>query len=321
MRVLLVGAAGFIGSHLVDRLLADDYHVIGVDNFSTGRRENLAHLHDHPNFQLIEHDAVEPIMYLEQPLDWVMHFASPSSSSYFLQYPLDTLRVNSEGTCRLLELARDYEAKFFLASTSEVYGDPEIHPQSESYWGNVNANSPRGGYDEARRFAESITQAYHRYYGLDVRIARIFSTFGPRMDPNDGRVIVNFITQAISEQPLTVYGNGSQTRSFQYIDDLIEGIIRLMEVKYHEPVNLGRPEERQILELAYLIRKLTKSSSDIQYCPLPEGDPQTRCPDITLAKKLLDWEPQVDFLTGLRQTIEHVQNQSPVKSSDLMAAS
>ena len=321
MRVLLVGAAGFIGSHLADRLLADDHQVTGVDNFRTGRRQNLAHLHEHPRFQLIEGDILEPIIDLEQPVDWVMHFASPSSSSYYLQNPLETLRVNSEGTRRLLELARDQAPKFFLASTSEVYGDPEVHPQYEAYWGNVNANSPRGGYDEARRFAESITQAYHRHYGLDVRIARIFSTFGPRMDPNDGRVIVNFITQAISEQPLTVYGNGSQTRSFQYIDDLIEGIIRLMDVKYHEPVNLGRPEERQILELAYLIRKLTKSSSDIQYCPLPEGDPQTRCPDITLAKELLDWKPEVDLLTGLRQTIEYVQSQSSVKSSEWVAAS
>jgi len=321
MRILIVGAAGFIGSHLVDRMLADDHQVIGVDNFSTGRRENLVHLGDHPNFRLIEHDVLEPLPDLEGPVDWVMNFACPASSAYYLEHPLEALRGNSEGTRRLLELAYDHEAKFFLASTSEVYGDPEVHPQSESYSGNVDVNSPHGVYDEARRFAEAVTQAYHRHHGLDVRIARIFSTFGPRMDPDDGRVIVNFITQAISEQPLTVYGNGSQTRSFQYIDDLIEGIIRLMEVKYHEPVNLGRPEERQILELAYLIRKLTKSSSDIQYQSLPQDDPQTRCPDISLAKKLLDWEPQVDFLTGLVQTIEYVQREMPVKSSELIAAS
>jgi len=316
MRVLLVGAAGFIGSHLADRLLADDHQVTGVDNFSTGRRENLAHLAEHPRFQLIEGDILEPGIEidLEGPLDWVMHFACPSSSAYYLGHPLETLWVNSDGTRRLLELARDQEAKFFLASTGEVYGDPEVHPQSESYSGNVDANSPRGLYDEARRFAESITQAYHRLRGLDVRIARVFSTFGPRMDLDNGRVIVNFITQALREQPLTIYGNGSQTRGFQYIDDLIEGIIRLMEVKYHGPVNLGRPEERQILELAYLIRKLTKSTSDIQYQPLPQGYPQTRCPDITLAKKLLDWEPQVDFLTGLRRTIEFL------RSAELVAA-
>ena len=315
MRVLLAGAAGFIGSHLVDRLLTDDYQVVGIDNFRTGRRENLAHLHEHPRFQLIEGDILEPIIDLEQPLDWVMHFASPSSSSYFLQYPLETLQVNSEGTRRLLELACEQKAKFFLASTGEVYGDPEVHPQSESYCGNVDINSPRGIYDEARRFAEALTQAYRSYFALDVRIGRIFSTYGPRMDTHNGSVVVNFITQAISEQPLTVYGNGSQTRSFQYIDDLIEGIIRLMGVKYHEPVNLGRQEERQILELAYLIRKLTKSASEIQYHPLPQDDPQTRCPDISLARKLLDWEPQVDFLTGLRQTIEYVG------SAELVAAS
>jgi len=319
MRVLLAGAAGFIGSHLADRLLADGHQVIGVDNFSTGRSENLAHLNEHPRFRLVEHDILEPLDY-EQPVDWVMHFASPASPPKYLQYPVETLRVNSEGTRHLLELARDDGANFFLASTSEIYGDPDIHPQSEAYWGNVNPNGPRSVYDESKRFAESITLAYHRLFGLGVRVARIFNTFGPRMDPNDGRVIINFITQAISDQPLTVYGNGSQTRSFQFIDDLVEGIIRLMGVNCHEPVNLGRPEERQILELAYLIRKLTKSSSDIEYLPLPQDDPQTRCPDITFAKKLLDWEPKVDFLTGLRKTIEYVQNQPAMESPASLVA-
>lgn len=308
MKVLLVGAAGFIGSHLVDRMLAGGHQVIGVDNFSTGRRENLVHLDGYSGFQLIEHDIVESFD-LDLPVDWVMHFASPTGPVKFTEYPLQTLRVNSEGTRCLLELAHSNSAKFFLASTGEVYGDPDLHPQSESYFGNVNPNSPRSVNDEAKRFAESLTQAYHRNVGLDVRIARIFHTYGPRMDSNNGRVIINFITQAINGQPITVYGNGSQTRSFQYIDDLIDGIIRLMNVKYHEPVNLGQPEERQILELAYLIRKLTKSSSEIQYHPLPQDDPQTRCPDIELAKKLLDWEPKVDFLTGLRETIEFVQSQ------------
>jgi len=314
MRVLLVGVAGFIGSHLADRLLDNDHQVIGVDNFSTGRRENLAQVHEHPGFQLIEHDIVESFD-LDKPVDWVMHFASPTGLGKLMEYPIQTLRVNSEGTRCLLELAHRYTAKFFLASTGKVYGDPDLHPQSESYFGNVNPNSPRSVYDEAKRFAESLTHAYHRNFGLDIRIARIFSTFGPRMDPHNGRVIVKFITQAISEQPLTIYGNGSQTRSFQYIDDLIDGILSLMNVNFHKPVNLGCPDERQILELAYLIRKLTRSASEIQYLPLPKDEPQMRCPDITLAKKLLDWDPQVDFLVGLRQTINYVQSKTVAKST------
>ncbi len=317
MKVLLVGVAGFIGSHLADRLLDNDHQVIGVDNFSTGRRENLAKFHEHPGVQLIEHDIVESFD-LDKPVDWVMHFASPTGPVKFMEYSLETLRVNSEGTRCLLELAHRYSAKFFLASTGEVYGDPDLHPQSETYYGNVNPNSPRSVYDEAKRFAESLTQAYQRNLGLDVRIARIFHTYGPRMDLNNGRVIINFITQAIKGQPITVYGNGSQTRSFQYIDDLIDGIIRLMNVKFHKPVNLGSPEERQILELAYLIRKLARSASEIQYLPLPKDEPQTRCPDITLAKKLLDWHPQTDFLTGLRQTIDHAQSQIAAKSTVMM---
>ena len=317
MRVLLVGVAGFIGSHLSDRMLDDDHQVIGVDNFSTGRRENLAHLHEYPGFQLLEHDILEPFVF-DQPVDWVMHFASPTGPVKYTEYAIQTLRVNSEGTRYLLELAHRCTAKFFLASTGEVYGDPDLHPQSETYFGNVNPNSPRSVYDEAKRFAESLTQAYHRNFGLDVRIARIFHTYGPRMDSNNGRVIINFITQAINGQPITIYGNGSQTRSFQYIDDLVDGIIRLMNVKFHKPVNLGCPEERQILELAYLIRKLTRSASEIQYLPLPKDEPQTRCPDIRLAIKLLDWDPQVEFLAGLRQTISYVQSQMAAKSAVLL---
>ncbi len=319
MKILIVGVAGFIGSHLADRMLADDHQVIGVDNFSTGRRENLALVSDHSHFQLIEHDITEPLN-LEKTVDWVMQFASPSSPSVYMQYPFETLRVNSEGTRHLLELARNHQAKFFLASTSEIYGDPDLHPQSESYWGNVNPIGPRSVYNEAKRFAESITYSYYRLYGLDIRIARIFDTFGPRMNPNDGQVIINFIIQGLNGQPLKMNGNGSQTRSFQYIDDLIEGIIRLMDVDYHGPVNLGRPDERPILELAYLIRKLMKSSSIIEYHPLPQDEPQTSCPDIALARKLLDWEPQVDFLTGLQKTIEYVQTQFSAKQSVLMDA-
>ncbi|MBC8503484.1 MAG: GDP-mannose 4,6-dehydratase [Anaerolineales bacterium] len=319
MRVLLVGVAGFIGSHLADRLLNNDHQVIGVDNFNTGRRENLAQVHEHPEFQLIEHDIVESFN-LDKPVDWVMHFASPTGPGKFMEYPIQTLRVNSEGTRCLLELAHRYNAKFFLASTGKVYGDPDLHPQSESYFGNVNPNSPRSVYDEAKRFAESLTQAYHRKFGLDVRIARIFNTYGPRMYSNNGCVIIKFITQAINGQPITVYGNGSQTRSFQFVDDLIDGILSLMNVKFHKPVNLGCPEERQILELAYLIRKLTRSASEIQYLPLPKDEPQTRCPDITLAKKLLEWDPQVDFLTGLRQTLDHVQSQTAANSTVMIDA-
>lgn len=305
MRILVTGAAGFIGSHLVDRLLAEGHEVIGVDNFSTGRRENLAHLADHPRFTLVEHDVVEPLD-VTRSLDWVMHFASPASPPKYLARPVETLRVNSEGTYRLLELARQKGAKFFLASTSEVYGDPQVHPQPESYWGHVNPVGPRAVYDEAKRYAEALTMSYHRAHGLAVRIVRIFNTYGPRMDPKDGRVVTNFIRQALTGEPLTVHGDGSQTRSFCYIDDLIEGIVRLMRVDYSGPVNLGNPEEYTVLELARVIKELTGSSSQIVFEPLPEDDPKQRRPDISLARRLLDWEPRVPMREGLRRMLGYL---------------
>lgn len=304
MRILLTGVAGFIGSHLADRLLADGHEVIGVDNFLTGRRANIAHLQGHPRFILIQHDVIQPLD-LPGPLDWIMHFASPASPPKYLARPIETLKVNSEGTYHLLELARKREASFFLASTSEVYGDPQLHPQPESYWGNVNPVGPRAVYDEAKRYAEALTFAYYRHYGVPVRVARIFNTYGPRMDPEDGRVVSNFVTQALREDPLTVYGDGSQTRSFCYIDDLVEGVVRLMRVDYAGPVNLGNPEEYTVLDLARLVKELAGSSSTIVFRPLPQDDPKQRRPDISLAMELLDWKPLVSVREGLLRTIAH----------------
>ena len=300
--VLLTGAAGFVGSHLTDRLVKEGYRVIAVDNCSTGSWDNLAHWDNHPQVQKIQHDVITPLTVTE-PLDWVMHFASPASPPKYLGLPLATLRVNSEGTYHLLELARQQGAQFFLASTSEIYGDPLEHPQREDYWGHVNCTGPRSVYDEAKRYAEAITLAFHRQYGLAVRIIRIFNTHGPRMDPDDGRVVTNFIQQALRGEPLTIYGDGSQTRSFQYIDDLIEGIVRLMGVNYPYPVNLGNPEELTVLALAQVIQELTGTQSPIHFCPLPQDDPKQRRPDITLARTKLDWYPRVDLRTGLRHTI------------------
>ena len=302
MRILLTGAAGFIGSHLTDRLLAEGHEVIGVDSLITGRADNLAHLEGHPRFRFLRHDVTEPLD-IAGPLDWVMHFASPASPPKYLAEPIKTLRVNAEGTYHLLELAREKGAAFFLASTSEVYGDPLVHPQPETYWGNVNPVGPRAVYDEGKRYAEAMTTAYHTHYGLPVRIVRIFNTYGPRMDPKDGRVVTNFITQALKGEPLTVYGDGSQTRSFCYIDDLIEGIVRLMGVDYAGPVNLGNPEEYTVLELARLVKELTGSPSEIVFKPLPQDDPKQRRPDISLARRLLGWEPRVSVKEGLQKAI------------------
>ncbi|APB32699.1 UDP-glucuronate decarboxylase [Gloeomargarita lithophora Alchichica-D10] len=304
--VLLTGAAGFVGSHLTDRLVRDDWRVIAVDNCSTGSWENLAHWHDHPQVQKIQHDVITPLA-IDEPLDWVMHFASPASPPKYLALPLATLRVNSEGTFHLLELARRRGAQFFLASTSEVYGDPLEHPQREDYWGHVNCTGPRSVYDEAKRYAEAMTLAFHRQYGLSIRIIRIFNTHGPRMDILDGRVVTNFIHQALRGEPLTIYGNGNQTRSFQYVDDLIEGIVRLMAVNYPYPVNLGNPQELTVLELAQVIQELTGTQSVIKFHPLPQDDPQQRRPDITLAQTKLQWSPQVDLRTGLGHTIADIR--------------
>lgn len=303
MRILVTGGAGFIGSHLCHRFIAEGHAVVCVDNFITSTEANLASLLGKPLFQLIRHDISKPLE-PDGPIDYVLHFASPASPVDYLKYPIQTLKVGSLGTLNALGIAKARGAKFLLASTSEVYGDPEVHPQPETYWGHVNPVGPRGVYDEAKRFAEALTMAYHREHGLDTRIVRIFNTFGPRMRLNDGRAIPAFITQALRREPLTVFGDGSQTRSFCYIDDLVEGILRLLRADYAEPVNLGNPDEYTILELAKRIQAITQSSSPIVYRPLPQDDPKQRCPDIRLARRLLGWQPTVPLADGLRKTIE-----------------
>lgn len=300
--ILLTGGAGFIGSHLAERLLNDGHRVIVVDNLVTGSLENIASFKDHADFKFINHNISEYIS-VEEDLDWVMHFASPASPIDFDKLAIPILKVGSLGTHNALGLAKDKGAKFFLASTSEVYGDPEVHPQPETYLGNVNPIGPRGVYDESKRFAEAITMAYHRKHGLDTRIIRIFNTYGPRMRADDGRVVCNFISQALRSEDLTVYGDGSQSRSFQYVDDLVEGIIRLMAVEYHEPVNLGNPDEFTVLELAQKVIKMLDSKSKITYLPLPQDDPKRRRPDISLAKKLLDWQPEIELDKGLERSL------------------
>ncbi len=302
MRVLVTGGAGFIGSHLCDFLLAKGAEIVCMDNLLTGTIENIAHIQD-LRFSFIKHDVTNYI-YVAGPLDYVLHFASPASPVDYAQLPIQTLKVGALGTHKALGLAKEKGAKFLLASTSEVYGDPLVHPQREDYWGNVNPVGPRGVYDEAKRFAEAMTMAYHRFHGLSTRIARIFNCFGPRMRLNDGRAIPAFITQALSGQPLTVYGDGSQTRSFCFINDMVEGIWRLMRSPVTEPVNLGNPQEMSLLELAKKILVLSRSSSQIVFNPLPIDDPKVRQPDITRARTLLGWEPTVDLDEGLRRTIE-----------------
>ncbi len=300
---VVTGGAGFLGSHLCDRLLAEGHRVIALDNLITGNTDNIAHLAGHERFTFIKHNVTHYI-YLAGPIDYVFHFASPASPIDYLELPIQTLKVGSLGTLNCLGLAKAKGAKFLLASTSECYGDPLVHPQTEDYWGNVNPIGPRGVYDEAKRFAEAMTMAYHRYHKVDTRIVRIFNTYGPRMRLRDGRVVPAFIGQALRGEPLTVFGDGSQTRSFCYVSDLIDGIYRLSQSDFHEPVNIGNPDEFTILDFAKLVLKLTGSKSEIVYKPLPVDDPKQRRPDISRAKKLLGWKPKIQLEAGLRQTIE-----------------
>jgi dTDP-glucose 4,6-dehydratase len=304
MRVLITGAAGFLGSHLTDRFLADGHSVIGMDNLITGSIDNIAHLTNEPRFEFVRHD-VTTFIGAKGDLDGVLHFASPASPVDYLELPIQTLKVGSLGTHNALGLARARDARFLLASTSEVYGDPLIHPQPESYWGNVNPIGPRGVYDEAKRFAEAITMAYHRYHGLDTRIVRIFNTYGPRMRPFDGRVVSNFIVQGLLGRPLTVYGDGSQSRSFCYVSDEVEGIYRLFLGDQPGPVNIGNPVEFTVLELAEMVLELLGSDAGIRHLPLPTDDPKVRQPDITRAIEYLGWEPAVPLSEGLVTTIEY----------------
>jgi dTDP-glucose 4,6-dehydratase len=308
MRAVVTGGAGFLGSHLCDRLLERGYEVLCLDNLITGNTHNIAHLLGHPKFKFVNHNVTEYI-FVDGAVDAVLHFASPASPIDYLEMPIQTLKVGSLGTHKALGLAKAKKARFLLASTSEVYGDPMVNPQPETYWGNVNPIGPRGVYDEAKRFAEAMTLAYRRYHGLDTRIVRIFNTYGPRMRPNDGRVVSNFIVQALQGQPLTIYGEGTQTRSFCYVSDLIRGIVALLETgtsdETETPVNIGNPEERTVRELADLVLKLTGSSSPIVKEALPVDDPRVRCPDIRRAQKLLGWQPEFPVERGLALTIEY----------------
>jgi dTDP-glucose 4,6-dehydratase len=304
MRVLITGAAGFLGSHLCDRFVAEGHEVIGVDNFLTGSPDNVAHLLGNPAFSFIEQDVTE-FLYVAGRLDGVLHFASPASPIDYLELPIQTLKVGSLGTHKTLGLAKAKRARYLLASTSEVYGDPQVHPQPETYWGHVNPIGPRGVYDEAKRFAEALVMAYHRYHGIETRIIRIFNTYGPRMRPNDGRVVSNFIVQALRGEPLSVYGDGAQTRSFCYVSDEVDGIYRLFMSDHVEPVNIGNPDEFTIRQLAELVIEMTGSGSTIDRLPLPQDDPKVRRPDISRARSVLGWEPAITLREGLRATIPH----------------
>jgi len=303
---VVTGGAGFLGSHLSDRLLAEGFRVIAIDNLITGNTDNIEHLVGNPDFKFIRHNVSEYI-FAPGPVDFVFHFASPASPIDYLEHPIPTLKVGALGTHNTLGLAKDKGATFLLASTSECYGDPLVHPQSEDYWGHVNPIGPRGVYDEAKRFAEAMTMAYHRFHHMNTKIVRIFNTYGPRMRLRDGRVVPAFISQALNNEPLTVFGDGSQTRSFCYVSDLIDGIFRLALSDFHEPVNIGNPAEMTILDFAQKILALTGSSAQISFKPLPVDDPRVRQPDISRAKRLLGWQPKVDFDSGIRETIGYFE--------------
>ena len=308
MRVLITGGAGFLGSHLCERLHADGHEVICVDNLITGKLGNIAHLQADGRLTVLRHDVSQPFE-VQGTIDYILHFASPASPIDYLKYPIPTLKVGALGTHNTLGIAKAKGSKFLLASTSEVYGDPQVHPQPESYWGHVNCVGPRGVYDEAKRFAEALTMAYHREHHVDSRIVRIFNTYGPRIRMDDGRAIPAFVSRALNGEPLTVFGDGMQTRSFCYISDMVEGIIRLMERDVHDPVNIGNPHEISLLELAKMVIQLTDSSSDVEFKPLPVDDPKHRRPDLSNAKTLLDWEPRIPLHEGLAKTIEWFRQQ------------
>ena len=314
MRAVITGGAGFLGSHLCEYMLDKGWEVLCLDNLVTGSEANIAHLRADPKFAF-ELKDVSQYIEVAGPVDAVLHFASPASPPDYLKLPIQTLKVGSLGTHNSLGLAKAKEAKFFLASTSECYGDPDVSPQPESYWGHVNPIGPRGVYDEAKRFAEAITMAYHRYHGLDTRIVRIFNTYGPRMRLNDGRALPNFLYQALAGEPITVYGDGKQTRSFCYVSDLIEGIYRLLESNEHEPVNIGNPNEITILEFAERVRELVGANVPIVFRPLPQDDPKQRCPDITKARRILHWEPKVNLEDGLQRTYAYFRGQITINST------
>ena len=308
MRLLVTGAAGFLGSHLAERFLTDGHEVLGVDNYITGSRDNTAALEAYEGFRFLEHDVSTPL-FLDEEIDGILHFASPASPVDYLELPIQTLKVGSLGTHNMLGLAKAKNARFFLASTSEVYGDPQVHPQPESYWGHVNPVGPRGVYDEAKRFAEAMTMAYHTYHGVDTRIVRIFNTYGPRMRPGDGRVVSNFIVQALRGDAITIYGDGQQTRSFCFVKDEVEGIFSLFHSERVQPVNIGNPQEFTIRELAEIVLEETGSTSTLETLPMPVDDPKVRQPDISVARDVLDWEPKVDLRTGIRETLTFFQEQ------------
>jgi len=310
VRVLVAGGAGFLGTHLVERLLREGNEVICVDNLITGRREHVSKFVENDSFTFIDHNISTPL-FVDGPVDAIMNLASPASPSDYLEHPIPTLKVGALGTFHTLGMAKLKGARYFMASTSEIYGDPRIHPQPEGYWGHVNPIGPRGVYDEAKRYAEAMVMAYHRYHGLDTRIARVFNTFGPSMRRTDGRAVSNFIVQALRNEPITVHGDGSQTRSFCYVDDTIEGFVRLLASSEHQPVNLGNPEEYRVIDLARMVVEIAESKSEIVFVSRPVDDPNVRQPDITRAREILGWEPTVPVREGLRRTIDYFRSLEP----------